>query len=84
MSLNHGKFRENNSLGYVLKHPSQRATGVASSSCRSVQIVVSCLLEIVVSCLLDVCHDGSTFFWQAESLRTVVPAITGEGPERHR
>jgi hypothetical protein len=75
MSLNHGKFRENNSLGYVLKHPSQRGTGVASSSCRSIRIVVSCLL--------DVCHDGSTFFWQAESLHTVVPAITGDGPERH-
>ena len=42
MSLNHGKFRENNRMGYVLKHPSQRHTGASSSSCLLRVRVLSC------------------------------------------
>ena len=42
MSLNHGKFRENNRMGYVLKHPSQRHSGVSSSSCLLRVRVLSC------------------------------------------
>lgn len=42
MSLNHGKFRENARLGYVLKHPSQRRSGVVSASCRLNVWVLSC------------------------------------------
>lgn len=42
LSLNHGKFRENAKLGYVLKHPSQRRSGIESASCRLNMWVLSC------------------------------------------
>ena len=42
MSLNHGKFRENSRLGYVLKHPSQRRSGAESCSCQLSVRVLSC------------------------------------------
>jgi phosphatidylinositol phospholipase C delta len=42
MSLNHGKFQENNNFGYLLKHPSQRRSGIRMASCRIKVWVLSC------------------------------------------